>query len=149
MLDASDGKELSVNLQEARTEHIKEYGSMLHCPDRDTLCEYMNGAWLTGCTRGGCILDDPEHQRLQERIEENRRKNADVHRKEKEEERELKIRTQNKTEEELIMKRIQRLEEESARAYHHNRPALGEATLHEAIVLRRKLRRKSKERKDV
>ena len=140
-----------MNLQEAKTNHLKEYGSFLYCPAGGTLCEYMNGAWLTGCTRGCCILDDPEHQRLQKRIEKNRRKNEEAHRREKEEERKQKIRTQNKTEEELLLRRIERLEAESARAYHYNRPALGEAKLHKAIVLRRKLRRRinDEKRKDV
>ena len=56
------------------------------------------------------------------------------------------IRTQNKSWERIQMERIRRLEEESSEAYRRNRPRVGEAKLHEAIMLRRELRRKKKER---
>ena len=77
--------------------------------------------------------------------EENRLRRERIDReKRKQEEKDppQKIRTQNKYPEDHIMDRIKRLEEESRVAYRRNRPRVGETKLHEAIVLRRKLRRK-------
>lgn len=136
--------------EELRKAHVAEYGSFLYCPERSTLCVFIDGFWDMGCGREeGCILDDPEHQKLQKRIEENRRLNEERRRDapEEEETRRTYIR-QNRYPEDLIMDKINRLEKESRKAYQRNRPKIGERKLHEAILLRRKLRREYN-RKDV
>ena len=137
--------------EEARKQHVTEHGSFLYCPRRSVLCSFMEDEWKTGntCDRKPCILDDPEHQKLQKRIEENRRLNEERRRDapEEEEPRRIYIR-QNKYQEDLIMDKINRLEKESREAYQRNRPKIGERKLHEAILLRRKLRREYN-RKDV
>lgn len=132
--------------EELRKAHVAEYGSFLYCPERSTLCVFIDGFWDVGCGREeGCILDDPEYQALLKKQEENRRRRERIDRESREHEAKdqpQKIRTQNKYPEDHIMDRIKRLEEESRVAYRRNRPKVGEAKLHEAIVLRRKLRRK-------
>ena len=130
-----------------RKEHVKRYGSFLWCPDREKLCSFMEEALCRSgkCERDLCILDDPEYQKLKERQEKNRIRREKIEKAEREEEKRdppAPIRTQNKTEIDLIKDEIRRLENESRMAYSRNRPKLGESKLHEAIVLRRKLRRK-------
>lgn len=70
-MDGHDRKELSAAAM-SRQEWLDKYGSFLFCPERDTLCVHMDGMWMTGCERPQCILDDPEYQILQKRIEANR-----------------------------------------------------------------------------
>lgn len=127
-----------------RKAHIEEYGSFLHCPARSVLCEFIDGHWDTGCGREGCILDDPEYQAMKKKQEANRLRMEKLERKRREHEKKeppQKIRTQNKYPEDLIREQIHRLEKESRLAYESNRPKVGERKLHEAIVLRRQLRR--------
>ena len=121
-----------------RQKHIEEYGSFLYCPEHDTLCCYMEDAWTTGegCRRRLCLCEDPEYQKLQERIRKNvaRRKAA-------KEEPQRNIRRQKKTRRESQLEKIQRLEEESRKAYKRNRPKVGEDKLQQAIILRAQLRK--------
>lgn len=135
-----------MNLQEAREKHLKEYGSFLYCPKRDVLCVIMEGQWATGCERqGGCLMDDPEYISMREVQRENRARNDRQAREEAERKKKdppAPIRTQNKYPEDLILKRIEKLEAESREAYRRDRPKVGERKLHEAMVLRRSLRRK-------
>lgn len=87
---------------------MQKYGSMLFCPERETLCFYMDGMWVTGCERDGCILDDPEYQKQQEVIRKNRedsfRRQVEAERKEleaaKNERRERKTREIHRREDE-------------------------------------------------
>lgn len=139
MLDAYDGKELPVMYENARKKHIEIYGSFLHCPRTGHLCCFMEEQWKTGrkCERTPCILDDPEHQRLQETIRQNMAKRAKERPKEEEA---TQIRRQTKTWKDLQWEKIHRLEEESARAYRENRPKVGEEKLNQAIRLERELR---------
>ena len=135
-------------IEELRKKHVEKYGSFLRCPERDTICSFMEEA-LCGsgkCERDPCILDDPEYLKLQERIAKNVKLNAERMKKEREEEKRnppAPIRTQNKTDDDLIREKIRRLEEESKLAYSRNRPKVGEWKLHEAIALRRQLRRRA------
>lgn len=132
-------------IEELRQEHVRKYGSFLHCPERKVLCSFMEEALCkTGvCERQQCILDDPEYQKLKERIrkkfEENEKKRQQL---KEEDEPPIRIRSPRKNPDMYIWAKINRLEEESREAYRRNRPKVGEAKLHEAIVLRRKLRRK-------
>lgn len=73
--------------EEARRRHLEQYGSMLYCPERKTLCVFMEGMWGTGCERDLCIIDDPENQKLQRKIEQNRQKQIEAERRHREEER--------------------------------------------------------------
>lgn len=135
-------------IEELRRAHIEKYGSFLRCPERNVLCSFMEEA-LCGsgkCEKDLCILDDPEYLKQQERIAENVKRNAERMKREREEEKRnppSPIRTQNKTDDDLIREKIRRLEEESKLAYSRNRPRVGEWKLHEAISLRRRLRRKA------
>ena len=112
----------------SRQEHLNKYGSFLYCPKRDTLCDHMNGMWSTGCRLARCILDDPEYQRLQERIEKNRlKKDQEQHMKREAEKKNppAPIRDQRNRIQSYIdkeMAEIQRLEEESQEAYRKNKP---------------------------
>ena len=132
--------------EELRKAHVAEYGSFLYCPERSTLCVFIDGFWDMGCGREeGCILDDHGYQALMKKQEVNRLRRQRIEQeRRKQEPKELpqRIRTQNKYPEDHIIDRIKRLEEESRVAYRRNRPRVGEAKLHEAILLRRKLRRK-------
>lgn len=130
-----------------KQEHMKRYGSILYCPERGVLCVYMEDRWATGCDRqGGCLLDDPEYMAMKEVQRKNRNRNDKQAREEAEREKKdppAPIRTQNKYPEDLILKRIEKLEAESREAYRRDRPKVGERKLHEAMVLRRELRRRN------
>ena len=131
-------------IEELRKAHIAKYGSFLFCPKRDVLCVHTEEALCkTGvCEKQLCILDDPEYQKLKERIRKNFEKNERNRQNNPPEEEPIRIRTPRKSPDQYIWAKINRLEEQSREAYRRNRPKIGEAKLHEAIVLRRKLRRK-------
>ena len=59
--------------EEIRKARSRQYGSFLYCPDRDCLC--FGRETDLECKHESCILDDPEYQALQKRIEENRKRN--------------------------------------------------------------------------
>lgn len=144
-MDPDDGKELSLmyRFETERQQHIAKYGSFLYCPEHDTLCSSMEKTWETGCScsRKPCILEDPEYQKLQERI----RRNVARRQGKTKEEKQDNIRRQTKTWEERQLEKIHRLEAESRKAYRRNRPKVGEDKLHQAIILRAELRRKKEE----
>lgn len=131
----------------ARQEHLKKYGSILYCQQRGVLCAHIEDRWAEGCGRqGGCCLDDPEYIAMKERQERNRKENDRRAREEAEREKKdppMPIRTQNKYPEDMILERIEKLETESREAYRRDRPKEGERKLHEAMVLRRELRRRN------
>ena len=64
--------------EELRKSRFREYGSFLYCPRKDCLC--FGRDTDQECKHAKCLLEDPEYLALQERIEENRRKNqmADI-----------------------------------------------------------------------
>lgn len=144
-MDPDDGKELSLmyRFETERQQHIEEYGSFLYCPKHGNLCCYMENVWETGkdCGRMPCIVEDPEHKKLQERI----RRNVARRQGKTKEEKQDNIRRQTKTWEERQLEKIHRLEAESRKAYKRNRPKVGEDKLHQAIMLRAELRRKKEE----
>lgn len=132
-----------------RQNHIAQYGSFLYCPERNVLCFFMEEKWKTGCDcrRMPCVLDDLEDIALKKRQKENlARRHAAEKKAREEEEQAAPIRRQTRSPETLQLDRIHRLEEESRLAYRRNRPNIGEAKLHEAMMLRRDLRQKKKER---
>lgn len=129
-----------------RQQHIAEHGSFLYCPEHDTLCSFMEKTWETGCrcSRKPCIVEDPEYIALRKRQEETAAQREAAERRYRAEEMDAApIRTQNKSWEVLQREKIHRLEEESRQAYRRNWPRIGEAKLHEAILLRRELRRRT------
>lgn len=132
------------NLEREREEHMQKYGSMLFCPERETLCFYMDGMWVTGCERDGCILDDPEYQKQQEVIRKNRedsfRRQVEAERKELEA---AKMNAEKEKREKFIaekMKVIHRIEEMSREAYRNNRPRRGDELFEKARFMRNELK---------
>lgn len=132
------------NLEREREEHMQRYGSMLFCPERETLCVYMDGMWATGCEREGCILDDMEYQKLQEVICKNRedsfRRQIETEHKETET---SKRNAEKEKRERFIaekMKEIHRIEEMSREAYRSNRPRRGDELFEKARLMRIELK---------
>ena len=135
------------NLEREREEHMQRYGSMLFCPERETLCVYMDGMWATGCEREGCILDDMEYQKLQEVIRKNR---EEASRRQAEDERKAveaaKRNAEKEKRERFIaekMKEIRRIEEMSREAYRRNRPRRGDELFEKARSMRIELKRQT------
>lgn len=135
------------DLDREREEHMQKYGSMLFCPERETLCIYMDGMWATGCERDGCILDDPEYQKMQEVIRKNReessRRQAEAERKAVEA---AKRNAEKEKHERFIaekMKEIHRIEEMSREAYRRNRPRRGDELFEKARSMRIELKRQT------
>ena len=139
-MDGHDRKELSA--ADLRQQHLDKYGSMLFCPERDTLCVFMEGMYLTGCERETCIKDDPEYQRLQERIEKNRQKNAQEHRQEKKAEKNdpaAPIRNQSKAEDRL-RDQIEQVEEKARQAWSRGRSNEAMTLENRAAIMRGRLK---------
>ena len=126
--------------EEIRKARSRQYGSFLYCPDRDYLC--FGRETDLECKHESCILDDPEYQALQKRIEENRKRN------------ELKalrenlntshrqvIRRQTKTAAEMLEERIRRKEQYARECYRANYPKRGDDIVYEIVRLRAKLRK--------
>ena len=144
-MDGHDRKKLSA-ADISRQEWLDKYGSFLYCPDRDTLCVHMDGKWPTGCELEICIKDDPEYQKLQERIERNRQAAAEEHRMQKAAEKKsppAPIRDQRNRIQAYRKKKmdeIHRLEERSQEAFHRNNPGLGHTLFNRANIMRRELK---------
>ena len=119
---------------------MQKYGSMLFCPERETLCVYMDGMWATGCEREGCILDDMEYQKLQEVIRKNReeasRRQAEAERKAVE----AAKRNAEKEKRERFIEEIHKIEEMSREAYRSNRPRRGDELFEKARFMRNELK---------
>lgn len=122
--------------EDIRRARVEKYGSFLYCPDKDTLCSFLDNE-LAICPRIQCILEDPKHQAEQRRIERNRKKNMQNY---VPEEKQANIRTQNKTRQQTILERIQREEALAARLYKKNRPNAAEAALMRARILKGELK---------
>ena len=133
-----------MNTEEARKEHLEKYGSILYCPERQTLCSFRDGMWMTGCERESCILDDPEYQALMEKQKRFRQKQVEEEQKRRLEEQEAeRIRDQRNQIQNYINRQlaeIHRLEEQSQRAYRNNWPKRGDDLFGRARRLRGELR---------
>ncbi len=139
-MDAHDRTKLSA-LEKARREHIEKTGSMLGCERAPSgLCSYMHGAWLTGCKRRPCIVEDPKYIEQQERIEKNRKRNAAIKKRE-ELEAQARKEEEKKSYEQKEMEEIAKLEERSRQAFYRNNPKLGEDLFNKARYRRGELRR--------
>ena len=143
-----DWKELSAAkiARQRQKKHFEKYGSILYCPERNTICAFMEKCVQnnTECERKPCILDDPEHQKLQERIEKNRSQMAREERKRIQEEKDAApIRDQRnfiRSHVEKEMKEIHRLEEASQKAFQQNKPGLGHTLFNRAGIRRQELK---------
>lgn len=127
-----ENKEEVIRLEQARQQHIKQYGSMLYCPDRDTLCFEMNDAWISGCQAKKCCLDDPDYIA---RREKNEKRNQRGTEKSREEETAQTIRNQSKMARSYVDKLLEeanRLEARSQEAFRRNRPNDGHTLFNEA-----------------
>lgn len=58
--------------EEIRKERVNKYGSFLYCPAKGCLC--FGRETDQKCKYPTCLLDDPEHLALQQRIKENQKK---------------------------------------------------------------------------
>lgn len=144
-MDGTDRQKLPA-LEIARREHLKKYGSMLHCDKgRSKCCSFMYGAWITGCQRPVCILDDEEDQALQKRIEEKRNRRIEEERRHgKREEKAAPIRDQRnriRSYEQIELAAIHRLEEKSRQAFYNNNPDLGHTLFNRAGIRRQELKK--------
>ena len=148
-MDSNDRKELSA--ADLRRQHIKEHGSFLCCPDRDTLCVHMEGCWgKRKCDREQCILDDPKYIREQEQIEENRKAAAREEKMNRKKEEAAQIRDQRnriKSYEQIEIDAIRRLEEKSRQAFYNNKPQLGHTLFNRAQFRRQELKKHMDQRR--
>lgn len=120
--------------EKVRRERFEKYGSFLFCPAKSTLCF---GRITDGeCKHSACLLDDPEYQALQKRIEENRRKNQTV----KKDESPQRIRRQTKSRAQILEEEIARKEKYARACYRANQPRAGDNATYEIVRLRAKLR---------
>lgn len=109
-------------------QRVQQYGSFLYCPVRDTLCfgRYTDKE----CNFDSCILDDPEYQKLKEKISENRMRHKDEP---KEPEKKA------KTTEELAWEEVYKKEAMARKLYRRNKPKVADALMAEAMYARRTL----------
>jgi len=126
----------------SRQEWLDKYGSFLFCPKRDTLCQFMDGIWMTGCERAICILDDPDYQILQARIERNRQRNAREHHEQRKAEKNdpaAPIRNQSKAEDRL-RDQIEQVEEQARQAWSRGRSNEAMTLENRAAIMRGRLK---------
>lgn len=125
----------------SRKERVKEYGSFLYCPDKDTLCFAMNNEDGI-CKRTPCFLEDPEYIALQQRIAKNMEDNAQRERAEKLREKlnpPAPVRRQTKTREQTLREQIISKEKRARYLYRINKPKAADNLMHEVTMLRRQL----------
>ena len=115
--------------EELRIQRVEQYGSFLYCPVRDTLCfgRYTDSE----CKYDSCILDDPEYQKLQERISRNRMQRNETKPDASEK--------TGPTQEQLAWREVYRKEAIARSLYKKNKPKLADGILAEAMYLRGQL----------
>ena len=128
--------------EELRMQRVREYGSFLFCPMRNTDCFYRETDKECG-REGGCILDDPEHQALQRTIEENRKKHSEDNRKEEKAEFVPPSRT---TRQGKMWREILKKEAMAAALYKRNKPKVADGLLMEALQMRRELKQEGNQK---
>lgn len=127
--------------EKIRKERFEKYGSFLFCPKRNILC--FGRDTDEECKHASCLLDDPDYQDLQKRIEENQKKNQQ----QECEKEHTRIRKQTKTKIELIEEAIKKKDKEARAAYRANRPDIGDLITNEVIRLQGLLRQERDRRK--
>lgn len=140
---------LKEEVRRQQKKHLEEHGSILFCPERNTICTFMFGAWEIGCQRVPCIKDDLEDIALQKRIEFKRKMET---KKSHHDEQAAPIRNQTsriRSFRQQKLDEIHRLEKRSQEAYHDNRPQLGDTLFNRARILRGELKKWEDERNKV
>lgn len=129
---------------EIRKKENRKGESMFRCWERNTTCFKIDPTSGT-CTRGVCLLDDPEHIAQEARIEKNRQKNAERERieraREKAERENPIIRRQTKTKDEILRDKIIRVENQIQQAYRRGRTRKGDALTKELLRLNAEMRK--------
>lgn len=122
-------------IETIRQERIDKYGSFLYCPEWDTICSFRDTEDGT-CGRTECLYEDPEWLKLQERIEERRKNRVTIP-----EEPQTNIRTQNRTDADILKESIWRKEAEARKCYTKGWTRKGDRLTYEIVRLRGKLSR--------
>ena len=125
----------------SREERIKEYGSFLFCPEKDTLCFGMDNPEGI-CERALCFLEDPEYIAQQKRIAKTMEENVRREWEEKERERldpPAPIRRQTKTKAQYLQEQIENKEKQARYLYRTNKPKAADNVMHEVTRLRGQL----------
>ena len=112
--------------EDMRMQRVEQFGSFLYCPARDVLCfgRYTNDE----CVYDSCILDDPEYQKLQRTIKENRMKRI-----------EKEVKSDKPKSESDEWKEIHALEKKAQQLYRNNKPKLADGLMARAMYMRRML----------
>lgn len=132
--------------EKRRSEHVKQFGSFLFCPNRDCLCAFQEENVCKGiqCARDPCILDDEDYIRLQKIQQRSRLRRAiREERNRAREEAAAAIRNQSRkaqSHEQRMWDEIHRLEKESEKAFKRNNPNRGHALFNEARMKRYELK---------
>ena len=109
---------------------------LLFILSEERLLMALAGTPIRNASIAKCLLEDPEYLALQERIEENRRKNQMAEKKEEP----PRIRRQTKSRAQILEEEIQRKEKYARTCYRANRPRAGDNATYEIVRLRAKLR---------
>ena len=128
--------------EELRMQRVEQYGSFLYCPLRNTLCfgRYTDRE----CGYDSCILDDPEYQKLQKTIAQNRKKRNEQS---TQKEAAAFVPPSRKTREDEIWREIYKKEAMAAKLYRRNKPKLADGLLMEAMHMRRRLNQERNQNK--
>lgn len=132
--------------EDVRKQRVAQYGSFLFCPEWDTVCDFRNTP-DGSCGRSLCVREDPEYIRLQMRIEENRRRNEAMGVNAPEAP-QTNIRTQNKTDKDLLKDLIWQKEKEARRCYERGWTRKGDSLTYEIIRLNTRLREMETQKND-
>lgn len=102
-----------------KEERVEKYGSFLFCPKREVLCMGHDYEGTGECLLETCVLDDPNYQARQERIQRRQKELWDKHYGQRKEEKEAaaNIRTQNKTSQDLLLEKIEKTKIKMERYY--------------------------------
>lgn len=122
--------------EELRMQRVREYGSFLFCPMRNTDCSYRETDKECG-REDGCILDDPEYQELQQTIERNRREQQKQ--KEKRSAFVPPSRPAARNRKAEAWEEIHALEARASELYRKNKPKVADRLLADAMNKRRRL----------
>lgn len=125
-----------------KKERVEKYGSFLFCPKREVLCMGHDYEGEGKCLLETCVLDDPEYQARQERIQRRQKELWDKHHGQKKEEKEAaaNIRTQNKTSGELLQVKIDKTRNKMERYYRKGWTNLADKLGLELAEMERRLR---------
>lgn len=128
---------------EIRKMKMEKYGSILFCPEKNTLC-FGTDTEDGNCKHEHCLLDDPAYLKKQEEIEERIAVNArreQERRKTEHHDPPAPIRRQRKSAADMLREQIERKERFARTLYRENKPRRADAVMHEVMALQAKLRK--------